>query len=361
VTIGELKKYIYEHNKIEYVLESLQCHNIKYHDNNNYYSAAFNDGDNPQGVIIQNNEYLNFSSFSRSNDFPNEANDIITLVEYITKKSFVDSIKYLHNILGLEYKWKRDLSIQKEKKEEDDPLFVFKKIKRAKKMINVADIDVVDEEELNEYVPILHIDWVKEGIAPWTRKKFGLMYSYKRKRVIIPIRHWLTKELVGFNMRTIIANYEEFDIPKYWITPTYQKSQNLYGLAENYDSIVSKKIVTVFEGEKSTLKRDSLLDDTCVSLQGKTMSNEQAAILIGLNAEIVLALDKDVDINEVRHMCEKFYRIRPVSYIYDKWGILDEKDSPTDKGRKVYEFLFKHRIRYGEEEHCQYLKSLEKK
>ena len=115
MTISELKKYIFENQKIEYVLESLQCHNIKYHDNRDYFSAAFPDGDNPQGVIIQNNEHLNFNSFSRSGDFLNDANDIVSLVEYITKRNFAEAVKYLHNILGLEYKWKKPLQKQKEK------------------------------------------------------------------------------------------------------------------------------------------------------------------------------------------------------------------------------------------------------
>lgn len=159
-------------------------------------------------------------------------------------------------------------------------------------------------------------------------------------------------------MRTTISNYEELGIPKYWITPTYQKSANLYGLAQNYDEIVSKKVVTVFEGEKSTLKRFSLTDGTCVSLQGKTISDEQRRILIGLNSEIVIALDADVNINEIRHMCEKFYRIRTVSYIFDRWGLLGEKDSPADKGDKIYKFLFKYRVKYDESEHRKYLNSL---
>ena len=102
------------------------------------------------------------------------------------------------------------------------------------------------------------------------------------------------------------------------------------------------------------------MDDTCVSLQGKVVSEEQTRILIGLDAEIVVALDKDVDINEVRHICEKFYRIRPVSYIYDKWDLLGAKDSPADKGDKIYKFLFKYRIKYDESEHQKYLNSLKR-
>ena len=62
----------------------------------------------------------------------------------------------------------------------------------------------------------------------------------------------------------------------------YIKSLNLFGLYENYDSIQKAKQVTVVEAEKSVLKRDSLNDSTLVALSGHTMSEEQAAILIGL-------------------------------------------------------------------------------
>ena len=38
--IQSLKKYIHDNNKIEYVLSSLGCHNIKYNAKHGYYSAA---------------------------------------------------------------------------------------------------------------------------------------------------------------------------------------------------------------------------------------------------------------------------------------------------------------------------------
>lgn len=351
-----LKKYIFENNKIEYILNEIGCRHIQYHPNKEFYSCSNYNGDNQGAVNVKNNEYLGVINWTREKEFGDNS-DIITLVQYNKSMSFVEAIKYLHKILDLPFEFKK--SAQPEKK--FDPLAIFKRVASKRRIVNVDDIQALEDELLNDFIPMLHIDWYREGIMPWARDKFNLAYSYKRKRIVIPIYHWLTKELVGFNMRTTVPNHEEFGIPKYWITPTYQKSTNLYGLAENYDSITSKKIVTVFESEKSTLKRFSLTDDTCVSLQGKSMSEEQARILIGLNAEIVIALDKDVDINEVRFMCEKFYHIRPVSYIYDKWDLLDKKDSPADKGNKIYRFLFKHRVKYDETEHKEYLKSLEKK
>lgn len=354
MTISELKKYIFENEKIEYILNEINCNNIKYHPSRNYYSCSNYNGNNPNAVNIKNNKYLNVTNWTRTEEFK-DGSDIITLVQYNKNMSFIEALKFLHKILDIPFKFKK----QKNKKRED-PLWILKKHKSNRTIINVDDIRVLEDELLDDYVPLLHIDWYREGIMPWARDRFNIAYSYKKKRIVIPIYHWATKELIGFNMRTTVPNFEEFDIPKYWITPTYQKSNNLYGLAQNYDSIVSKKTVTVFESEKSTLKRYSLMDDTCVSLQGKSISDEQVSILKSLNAEVTIALDKDVDINEVRHICEKFYRTRPVYYIWDKWGLLEDKDSPADKGNKIYQFLFKHKVKYDEHEHNLYLKSLNK-
>lgn len=359
MTISELKKYIFENEKIEYILNEINCHNIKYHPNKNYYSCSNYNGDNPAAVNIKNNEYLNVINWTRTEEFK-EGSDIVTLVQYNKSMSFVEALKFLHKILDLSFEFKKQKN-KKKKDEEENPLWVFEKHKCNRRIVNVDDIRMLEDKVLNDYAPLLHIDWYKEGIMPWTREKFGLCYSYKYKRVIIPIRHWATGELVATNARTTVENYEEFNIKKYILTSGYNKQSNLYGLWENYNAIKNAGYVVVAESEKSTLKRDSFCDSTVVSLSGKTMSDEQALILIGLNVEIVIAVDKDVDINEIRFICEKFYHIRPVSYIYDKWDLLDEKDSPTDKGNKIYQFLFKHRIKYDESEHQKFLKSIERK
>ena len=69
----------------------------------------------------------------------------------------------------------------------------------------------------------------------------------------------------------------------------------------------------------------------------------------------------DVNIDEIRYLCSKFYLRRNVSYIYDKWDLLKDKDSPADASEKIYQFLFEHRIKYDGSEHREYLKSLNKK
>lgn len=353
-----LKEYIFNNNKVEFVLEKIGCKLIKYHSSKNFYSAANYNGDNTGAVNVYNTKYLLIHNWTRENEF-DDVSDIISLTQYNKKCSFVDAVKYLHNILGLEltpYK-------KEEKKEKPDPLAVFENaINRHRAIVDVAEIQAIKEEAINDYVPLLYIDWLREGIMPWAAKKFGLAYSYKYHRVVIPIRYWLDGTLVGFNQRTTVENYEELGIRKYFLTASYRKSLNLYGLWENREEIEDKKTVVICESEKSVLKRYSRNDGTCVALQGKKLSDEQRRIIIGLNVnEVIIALDNDVPIEEVRHICEQFYHIRNVSYVKDRWNLLGDKDAPADAENKVYNFLIKHRVKYDESEHQKYLNGLKKK
>ena len=91
------------------------------------------------------------------------------------------------------------------------------------------------------------------------------------------------------------------------------------------------------------------------------MSDEQVRVILGTGVqEVIIAMDKDVLLEEVWNMCEKFYGLRKVSYIYDKWGILGDKDSPADLPNKLYNFMFKWRIPYTEKEHKKYIEKLKK-
>lgn len=356
MTISELKEYIWKNKKIEYILEEIGCHSIVYHPNKKFYSCGNFNGDNKGAINVKNNEYLNVINWTREKEF-GDGSDIITLVQYNKNMSIIEAIKYIHNILGIKYEYKKT----EKPKKKFDPLEVFKRAYGKNRTIDVDDIHILDDKLMNDYIPMLHINWLKEGITEKTRKKFSLAYSYKYKRVIIPMKYWLTGELLGFNQRTTVENYNEFNIKKYFITPTYPKLLNLYGLHENNESIKKAGYVVVYEAEKSVLKRDSLFDETGVALSGHTLSDEQVNILWGLNVEIVIAMDKDVRDEEVWHMCERFWRGRKVSYIKDRWDILSAKDSPADARNKDFQYLFDNRIVYDTAQHEKYERSLKKR
>lgn len=358
MTALEIKKYIYENNKIPDVLESIGCKNILYHEKKEYFScsnAVGGDCNNNTAINIKNNQYLNYRNFTRSVSY-DDGEDLISLIEYNLNIDFRDAMKYLHKLFGLTYEYKSN----KPKKINDD-WFIFTKYAKKKKCI-VNDFEPMDEDILSDFVPHVHIDIFREGIIKRTIKKFELGYSYRWKRTIFPVRYWMDGSLMGYNARSSIQNCEEFNIPKYFITPGMKKDINLYGLWQNYKHIQENGIITVFEAEKSVLKRDSLKDFSCVALQGHFLSDEQVRVILGLNIkEVVIAMDKDVPLEEVWSMCERFYGIRKVSYIYDKYNVLGPKDSPADAPNKVYKILFEYRRVYDLKCHNEFIKNKNEK
>lgn len=356
MTAIELKRYIYDNNKVESILEEIGCHHINGKSNKEWRCGEPN-RNSKSCISIKKNEFLGIKMFKSTDAVVR--GDFITLIMEILGLNFVNANKYLHKLLGLKYNFKKGMSNKTKK----TPLDIFKN--RKSKNFNINDFaKIYDENVLYESVRGLHIDWFKEGIMPFTANVFKLGYDIRRKRISIPHTKWDGGEndILGVMGRTTIENYDILDINKYMPLIPFPKGINLYGLRENYKSIQEAGYVVVHEAEKSVLRRHSRLDGTGVAICCHDFDdmNKQVAILIGLNVEIIISMDEGVDINHVRSMCNNFYGIRRISYIWDKYGILKEKEAPADKTDKIYKYLLKHRINYDIKERKEYLKWLEK-
>lgn len=354
MTSIELKQYILDNDKIREIINSLDCHDLK------EYTKEFRCGlpnHSSTNNIAINKETLGIKIFQSDSEIIR--GDIFTLVMTIKEISFPKANKYLHKLFGLEYKFKA----KEDKPEKKDPLNVFKKVKRKRCVINLEDIETFDEDIIKEYLPLLHISWVNEGILPFTRDVFNIGYSAEKKRIVIPTRYWCGEEndYIGIMGRTTIKEWEMLDIPKYFPLKKYYKSLNVYGLQENYKTIQELGICIIAESQKSVLKRHSRKDGTVVAIESHDISPEQVRILIGLNVDIVIAMDVGVDLHHIRGMCEQFYGLRKVFYIYDKYGLLEDKQAPMDAPNKIYEYLFKYKTLYDETEHKKYIKERDKR
>lgn len=338
----ELIKYIYENNLTEDILNKLDCYNIT--DREKEFRCGLPEDTSNTRVRIKKTEYLNITIF-QSDDKIIRGN-IITLVMHIKNVSFPRANKLIHEYIGIKYSYKKTSNKNTSKKA--NPLDFFKSMYKKKRNFDVSSIDLYDENLLIEYTPNLHKSWLSEGIISKTARIFNIGYDYKTKRIIIPHRLWSGNEndYVGIIGRTTIKNFELLGIPKYFPLKAYPKGINLYGLNENYKEIQEKGYVVVFEAEKSVLKRHSRLDGTGVALMCHDITDEQVKILIGLNVEIIFAMDKGVKKEHVWSMCDKFYGIRKVGYIEDKYNIIPDKESPADLSNKIYESLFKYRTLY---------------
>jgi DNA primase len=347
---SELKSYIIENNKTEDVLLALGCHKLRKH--NGEIRCALPNHSNPTSVCVK---LETLSVIVYSDDLESKG-DIYTFIMDLKKIKFVDAVKYIHNLLGLEYS-----KISKPKSsDKTDVLSVFTK---ARAVANAhfqksQDLELLDEIS-NEYIFLPHISWIREGILPFACDKFNIGYDIKTKRILIPHRLWCGEEndYVGIIGRTTISNPELFDVPKYFPLKPYPKSLNVYGLQENYRTIQEKGYVVVVESEKGVLKRYSKLDGTCVAICGHNMSLEQTKILISLNVDIIIAMDRGIDLNTIRGICESFYNIRNVYYLYDKDGkYLKDKESPSDLSDAKFYDMLREKILYDKKEHELYLK-----
>lgn len=360
MTTTELKKYINQNDKIPFILEKCGCTKIKLNSKGEYsnYSACAPSGDNPMGCVIDCNDYLNYCSYSRGVSF-DEQKDLIDFVQSAKNMSFLDAVKWLHQLLEIPISFSKKPAPQPVNKQ-DEIINMFKQYKTSRKVCDVNDIKFLDPKELRDFEPKLYIGWLREGVMPWAAKKFGIMYSYRNSRIIMPIHYWLDGRVIGYNARTTVKDYDLLGISKFYITKDIRKDINLYGLWQNREAIEKARTLFLCEPEKGVLKMSSVGDDRWCALEGKTISSEQRRIILGLDIdEIVICLDKDVDIEKVWTLCEKFYGLKKVSYIHDKWNLLGEKDSITDKCFKVRDYLIKHRTVYDERMHKKYLKWLE--
>lgn len=346
----ELKQYIIDNDLTIKILEDLNCYSIS--SNSKEWRCGLPNDHNKNRISIKK-DTLKVVIYKSSE--AKVYGDIFTLCMDIKNFDFYSANKYLHELFNLEFNLK-ELN-NKKKDNKNNPLSIFTKVKRDRVVVNDEN-QIYDEGIISQYEPLPHMSWIREGIMPPTCKVFNIGYSFDRQRIVIPHRYWCGKhnEYLGVVGRTTIEEYEMLDIPKYYPLRKFYKGMNLYGLQENYQEIQKAGCCSVFEAEKSVLKRYSKFDKTGVALCCHDITQEQVRILISLDVEIVIILDKGISLNHIRSICDKFYGIRPVSYVWDKYGLLDDKESPADKNNKIYNYLFRYRVKYDEKERKECLK-----
>ena len=339
----ELKYYIWQNNLVSFVLENIGCRNIR-ECNNRYIRCSNADGDNSTAItVFIDNPLLNVINETRSINNGNTG-DIISLVSYTKGLNYIDTIKYLHSILRLS---NIDISQLEYDAAEiiDNTKYEEQEEKRKAEYIKALAKDI---RLYNSGRQSITVDWLKEGIVYKGIEKFDIRIRNDNSQILIPIKN-TDGEIVGINKRTTRTAEEIklLGIPKYQLTSRFNKSDYIYGLYENENSIKEKGYAVIFESCKSVLQRATMQDNTGLSILGHCISDRQAEILASLNLnEVVIAFDKDISKDEIEYNCYKLidFGCRKVSYIYDTDNLLNSKDSPTDAGNKIYMELFNKRV-----------------
>ena len=229
-----------------------------------------------------------------------------------------------------------------------------------------ANLPVLDEYSktvLDCFSDYVHPVWLRDGITPASMKKFNIKFSLGQNKIIIP--HFdLNGRLIGIRGRAIdpeeavlFGKYRPIQVGD--ILYAHPLQFNLYGIHEHQDGIRTRKSAIIVEGEKSVLLDDGYYNElsNAVACCGLRFNKYHINLLInsvGAN-EIVIAFDKEYEDWRtdkakkyralIENMCRKYTGLVRMSFIWDYDNLLEEKDSPFDKGKEVFEELYRNRIK----------------
>lgn len=333
--VDELKEYILNNDCIETILENLSCGHIR--DRGEYFTCANPDGDNPQAVVVYKNEGLITVNYTRNITKNKRTTDIFDLVGFYRDCSFPEALKYVHDILGLDY--------YAENTEIPESLQILKMLKDMS--IGSEDEDntplkPIPTQILNYLLPYGNKMWEDEGISLSTQAEFSTFYDPQSNYIAIPIYDELGS-LVGLK-GCYFGEPDEYHT-KYLYLYKCNKSKVLYGYWQNKDYIKNNKYLIIVESEKSVLKLTEYGFRNVVATGGKTISRTQIELITRTGCTPILALDKDVEEDELRKIADMFMDGIPVYAVIDTDNLLEEKESPMDREdvwRKLYnDYVYK--------------------
>ena len=220
------------------------------------------------------------------------------------------------------------------------------------------ELPAYNEGALDTFIKYYPPEWLRDGIAKSTMDKFDIRYSISQNKIIIPHRD-VNGRLVGIRGRAL-NEWEVENIGKYMpvrLEQTWYKhplSMNLYGLFENKENIKKSGVCYVFESEKSVLQLESFSGQNYgVAVCGSQFNKYQLNLLLGTCSptEIVLCFDSEEIGDETKYfdklwgICSKYKNYANISFVYDRLGLLNLKDSPSDKGEAIFKKLLEKRTR----------------
>lgn len=286
----------------------------------------------------------------------NEAMSIFTLYEKFMlinyhRVSFEEAVDYVKKCI-------RHLTISKTKKYRPD----FD-IERYRFDSSVPQLTPYPKSMLTYFTPYHHPAWIRDGIKPEVMDKFHIGFSLSQNKITIPHLD-INGNLVGIRARTLdkeeaeeFGKYRPIQIGN--VLYAHPLHFNLYGIYEHQAAIRRRQSAIIVEGEKSVLLDDDYYGEwaNTVACCGSKINKYQINLLtnvLGAN-EITIAFDKEYTDwrtdkayayrKRIENACKKYSGQAVFYYIWDINNLLEEKDSPFDKGKDVFEQLYKTRIK----------------
>lgn len=279
-------------------------------------------------VRRETNSFYDFSSGIGGN--------VLTFVRYYDKCGYAEAIEKLKKFSGFDgtATFHKRLSAAEVAKRFSPP----KKVPKQAKNTVLSDDYMLRYEKRPDKLAV----WEREGISRVSLDKFQVYYDSFSDRLVYPIRNPDGK-IVNIGGRTLDEDWKEKKLRKYTYFMPWGELKTIYGFSENLESIKKQGEIILFEGCKSVLLADTWGIHNAGAILTSHLNSNQMKLLIGLGCRVVFALDKDVSIRNDRNI-GRLKQFVNVEFIWDGAGLLDEKDSPVDKGPEVWKKLYEGRL-----------------
>lgn len=272
-------------------------------------------------------------------------------------------LKHYYEERQIEYDWHQDIyevvcNCSDFKRKEGFERTPYKSLRERYKVARKeVQLPEYSKNVLDCFVKHYPPEWLNDGITKEAMDAFDISYSIAHNKIIIP-HYDIEGRLVGIRGRAL-NDWEVENVGKYapiHIEQTWYKhplSMNLYGLNVTKKNIRAHSICFLFESEKSVMQAEGFKLPNCsTAVCGSNFNKYQLNILMKACAphEIVLCFDKeelpgeDKYFNKLWNICQKYKNYCNFSFIYDREGLLDLKDSPTDKGEETFIKLLGKRV-----------------
>lgn len=331
--IRDLKEEILNREIISDILSEIGCHCIQ--DRGEYISCANRDGDNPRAIVVYKNEYISCTNYTRQITKNGRTADIFDLIAYTEDCSFAEAMKFVCNLAGIDY--------YGETKELPESLQLLKLLKSMSVGNDEEDdspVKPISEKILSYYLPYGNRMFENDNISLEVQQEFEVGFDCASGYITIPIRDSLGA-LCGVKGRYFGESDEQHT--KYTYLEKCNKSRILYGHWQNRDYIKNSKTIFVVESEKAVQQLATMGYRNAISTGGKTISRYQIELITRTGCIPILALDKDVQEDELKEIANMFMDGITVYAIIDKDNILDEKESPSDNPQN-WQHLIKNNI-----------------
>ena len=318
--VGEIKEHLLNNDLVEDVLSALECGHIK--KRGEYISASNPDGDNKQAIIVYLNDNLTCINYTRAIAKTKRATDIFDLVAYFEDCTFPEALKWVCDVVGLDY--------YNEPEDIPESLQILKMLKSMSSGNDENDeepVKPIPEEILSYYLPYGNKMFEDDGISLEVQKEFEVSYDSHSNYITIPIRDSIGT-LCGVKGR-YFGEPDEYHT-KYVYLENCNKSRILYGYWQNKDYIKNSNYLFIVESEKGVQQCATFGIRNVVSTGGKTISKYQIELITRTGCTPILALDQDVEEDELKGIASMFMDGINVYALIDKDNILDEKESPSD-------------------------------